>query len=168
MPDGFYIEINVATQQLHLWADGILQQSYPVSTAARGTGQQQGSECTPLGKHGIRIKIGKSCPINTVFTGRRPTGETYHAGLAHAKPGRDWILTRILWLTGKEPGYNRGGACDTLRRYIYIHGTPDTSQLGKPVSHGCIRMRNQDLIELFDRVSVGTPVTITAAEEPLP
>ena len=127
-----------------------------------GTGERRGSECTPRGRHRIRIKIGDNCPLNTVFVGRRPTGEIYDRRLAEKQPGRDWILTRILWLTGGEPGKNRGGACDSLRRFIYIHGTPDTHLIGQPASHGCIRMRNQDLIELFDRVTAGTPVDILA------
>jgi lipoprotein-anchoring transpeptidase ErfK/SrfK len=133
---------------------------FPVSTALAGTGQQQGSGCTPLGRHRIRIKIGDGEPLNTVFVGRRPTGEIYSEQLAAQFPQRDWILTRILWLTGLESGMNRGGAQDSLRRYIYIHGTPDSEPMGKPASHGCIRMRNRDLLALFDQVDAGTEVLI--------
>jgi L,D-transpeptidase YbiS len=134
--------------------------TWPVSTAARGAGEAKGSFCTPRGEHVIRARIGADCPINSVFVGRRPTGEIYTPELGHATPERDWILTRILWLSGREPGFNRYGACDTLSRYIYIHGTPDEVFEAAPRSHGCIRMRNADLITLFERVAVGTPVLI--------
>lgn len=133
---------------------------YPVSTAAKGVGEQFGSYCTPRGKHSIRAKIGASQPLNTVFVGRRPTGEIYTPELGAQYPGRDWILTRILWLSGSEVGFNRLGACDTMRRYIYIHGTPDSTQLGQPGSKGCVRMRNADLLEVFDLVPVNTEVSI--------
>jgi len=133
---------------------------YPVSTAANGPGEESGSGCTPRGRHRIRAKIGADCPEDAVFVGRRPTGEIFTQELASAYPERDWILTRILWLTGLEPGRNRGGGCDSLRRYIYIHGTPATEPMGVPRSHGCIRMRNADLLDLFDRITPGTPVTI--------
>jgi L,D-transpeptidase YbiS len=133
---------------------------FPVSTALNGYGQQQGSGQTPLGRHRIRLKIGQDAPLNTVFRARRYTGEQYSPDLAAANPQRDWILTRILWLTGCEPGVNRGGQVDTLRRFIYIHGTPDSEPMGKPLSHGCIRMRNRDIIELFEQVENGTIVDI--------
>jgi len=132
-----------------------------VSTATNGAGEQQGSECTPRGVHRVRAKIGAGCVINTVFRGRRPTGEVYDAKLAQQFPGRDWILSRILWLCGMEPGRNRLGDVDTMRRYIYIHGTPDHVMLGQPGSHGCIRMANADVMRLFDLVDVGTRVEIS-------
>ena len=119
-----------------------------------------GSGCTPRGLHTIRIKIGEGLPLNSVYKGRRPTGEIYSESLAKRHPDRDWILTRILWLSGKQHGFNRGGLQDTLRRYIYIHGCPESEPMGEPRSHGCIRMRNTDLIELFDRVEAGTEVNI--------
>lgn len=131
-----------------------------MSTALKGTGQQRGSFCTPLGRHIVRAKIGAGSPPNTVFVGRRPTGEIYSPELAAQFPGRDWMLTRILWLSGCEPGFNRLGEVDTMRRYIYIHGSPDSAEMGKPGSIGCIRMRNADIIRLFDRVPAGTPVEI--------
>lgn len=140
---------------------GERQLSFPVATAKNGVGQQADSECTPLGEHRIRAKIGDGQIANTVFVGRRPTGEIYSDELALADPKRDWILTRILWLCGNQPGYNRFGEVDTMRRYIYIHGAPDSHSMQVPDSHGCIKMRNADIIELFDRVSVSTPVTIT-------
>lgn len=134
--------------------------SYPVSTAAKGPGERYGSQCTPRGRHRVRAKIGAGCPVNTVFVRRRPTGEIWTPELAAANPGRDWMLTRILWLTGRESGFNRGGSVDSLRRKIYIHGTGDETTLGFPGSHGCIRLGNEAVIDLFERISVGTEVTI--------
>jgi lipoprotein-anchoring transpeptidase ErfK/SrfK len=135
--------------------------SYQISTAKNGAGQERGSFCTPLGKHVIRAKIGSGQPINTVFIKRRPTGETYTPDLGARYLGRDWILTRILWLSGCELGFNRLGSVDTMRRYIYIHGSPDNINMDKPGSIGCIRMFNADLLELFDIVDVGTEVVVT-------
>jgi len=155
------IEIQISTQQLELLNDaGELLHRYPVSTAAKGAGEESGSFCTPRGRHIIRAKIGKGQQENTVFVSRRPTGEIYTMELGAKFPERDWILTRILWLSGCEPGFNRLGKKDTMRRYIYIHGTPDLVKLGIPGSHGCVRMRNTDLIELFDLVPTGTVVEI--------
>jgi lipoprotein-anchoring transpeptidase ErfK/SrfK len=133
---------------------------YRVSTSEKGAGELNGSYCTPRGLHVIRAKIGAGLPVNTVFVDRRPTGEIYTHELARLHPKRDWILTRILWLSGCEVGFNRLGNVDTMRRYIYIHGSPDSVEMGKPGSIGCIRMRNQDLLGLFDTVAVGTPVEI--------
>lgn len=131
---------------------------YPVSTARNGPGEGYGSGCTPRGWHVVRARIGAGAPPNAVFVGRRPTGEIYSPGLAARFPDRDWILTRILWLSGLEPGRNRLGRVDSMRRYIYIHGTPDSEPMGVARSHGCVRMRNSDLLELFDLTPVGTPV----------
>ena len=157
------VNIHIAAQQLELLDDaGKLLRCYTVSTAANGAGEVCGSHCTPRGKHIIRAKIGAGQPENTVFVRRRPTGEIYTPELGAQFPERDWILTRILWLSGCEAGFNRLGETDTMRRYIYIHGTPDSAQLGVPASHGCIRMRNADLIELFDLVPAGTAVEIIA------
>ncbi|MDD3530247.1 MAG: L,D-transpeptidase [Gallionellaceae bacterium] len=158
------IVVDLAEQRLHLIDDdGRTLRSWPVSTAANGAGEAGGSGCTPRGEHIIRAKIGAGLPINTVFAGRRPTGEVYSPELGAAAPGRDWILSRILWLSGREPGRNRLGECDTMRRYIYIHGTPDEGFAPEPRSHGCIRMRNADLVELFDLVPVYTEVDIREA-----
>lgn len=154
------IIINIEKQILELLDDDHPLKCYPVSTALKGAGEQPGSFCTPRGKHQIRAKIGSGQPVNTVFAGRRPTGEIYTPELAQTFPERDWILSRILWLSGCEPGFNRLGRVDTMRRYIYIHGTADEAAIGCPVSHGCVRMRNQDIIELFELVSPGTPVEI--------
>ncbi|MCP4129216.1 MAG: L,D-transpeptidase, partial [Gammaproteobacteria bacterium] len=130
------------------------------STSRDGPGEQIDSGCTPCGLHRIRIKIGDGEPENSVFVGRRPTGEIYTSELGQQQPQRDWILTRILWLTGLESGRNRGGRNDTLRRFIYIHGCPDSESMGVPLSHGCIRMRNSDLLDLYPCVDTATIIEI--------
>tara|TARA_R110002073_G_scaffold303222_4_gene471506 strand:+ start:243 stop:722 length:480 start_codon:yes stop_codon:yes gene_type:complete len=157
------ININIASQQLSLLGDGgnIIHQ-YLISSAKNGVGQENGSFCTPLGQHIIRAKIGKDQPVNTVFIRRRPTGEIYTPELGKRYPKRDWILTRILWLSGCERGFNRLGSVDTMRRYVYIHGSPDSVEMGRPGSIGCIRMHNHDLLALFDTVDVRTSVEIKA------
>ena len=156
------IRISLARQTLSLLDDaGTKLCEWPVSTALRGAGEQRGSYCTPRGRHLIRAKIGAGQPENTVFVGRRPSGEIFSPELDAAFPQRDWILTRILWLSGCEPGFNRLGDVDTMRRYIYIHGTPDRAVMGEAASHGCIRMRNADILDLFERVPVYTAVEIT-------
>jgi hypothetical protein len=158
-PGSVQIHIDLSRQQLQLLE---AEQSYrfSVSTALNGPGERLGSGCTPRGRHRIRAKIGGGCPSGTVFVGRRATGEIYTPDLALAQPDRDWILTRILWLCGEQPGFNRLGDRDSMQRFIYIHGTPDSEPMGQPLSHGCIRMRNDELIWLFDRVAVGTVVQI--------
>ena len=155
------IRVSIPAQTLTLADDaGGPLRSYAVSTASNGAGERRGSHCTPRGHHVVRAKIGAGAPANTVFVGRRPTGETWTPTLAAQFPGRDWILTRILWLSGCEPGFNRLGEVDTMRRYIYIHGSPDAVPMGEPGSIGCVRMRNADIIELFDLVPARTPVEI--------
>jgi lipoprotein-anchoring transpeptidase ErfK/SrfK len=151
------IAIDIASQELRFG-----DKTYLVSTATRGPGEKNGSLCTPRGRHIVRAKIGAGEPLNSVFVRRRPTGEVWTPELHGKFPGRDWILTRILWLSGCEPGRNRLGDVDTMRRYIYIHGSPDMAQMGKPGSIGCIRMRNRDIVELFDLVAPYTPVDISA------
>ena len=154
------IDINLTTQRLQLRRGDEVVMDVPVSTAKNGPGEAANSNCTPRGWHKIRAKIGTDCETNTVFAGRRPTGELYTPELGAQHPKRDWILTRILWLSGLEPGYNRLGSVDTMRRYIYIHGTPDSVELGEPGSHGCVRMRNIEMLKLFDLVPAGTKVWI--------
>ena len=149
------IEIDVGRQTL-TFGDKL----YPVSTSKNGLGEKNGSFCTPRGRHIVRAKIGAGQPLNTVFVRRRPTGEFWSPALDANHPGRDWMLTRLLWLSGCEPGFNRLGEVDTMRRYIYIHGSPDRAAMGKPGSIGCIRMRNSDIVELFDLVPPYTPVEI--------
>ncbi|MGM8886598.1 L,D-transpeptidase family protein [Psychrobacter sp. 1U2] len=156
--------INIAAQTLTLYHNEVMSHHYPISTAKNGIGSQQDSGCTPLGRHVIAQKIGGNAPMNTVFVGRVATGEVYNAELESQHPQRDWILSRILWLRGLEDGVNKGsneqGGCDTYQRYIYIHGTPDSEPMGVPLSHGCVRMRNADIIELFAQVAEGTPITL--------
>ena len=155
------IEISIPKQQLVLRDDeGKIVRTYSVSTAKKGAGEVNGSLQTPRGRHIIRAKIGGGQPANTVFVRRRPTGEIWSPELHARYPGRDWMLTRILWLSGKEVGKNRLGRVDTMRRYIYIHGSPDSAEMGKPGSIGCVRMRNKDVIELYDLVSPYTAVEI--------
>jgi len=154
------IFISLPAQTLELYEGARLLARYRVSSAERGAGEERDSFMTPRGRHLIRAKIGSGCPENTVFAARRPTGERWTPELAAEFPGRDWILTRILWLSGCEPGRNRLGRVDTMRRYIYLHGTPDTVSLGEPGSRGCLRMSNRDIIDLFDRVTAYTFVNI--------
>jgi len=154
------IEISIPEQSLVLSEDGRELRRYSVSTSRSGPGELRGSFCTPRGEHIVRAKIGAGQPINTVFVQRRPNGEIWTPQLAGRFPGRDWILTRILWLSGCEVKRNRLGEVDTMRRYIYIHGSPDTIEMGKPGSIGCIRMRNVDIVELFDLVPAYTSVGI--------
>ena len=156
------IEIDVGSQQLRLLDGRKLVRKYSISTAKKGVGEKNGSLCTPRGRHIVRAKIGAGQPAGAVFVRRRPTGEVWSPELHAQYPGRDWILTRILWLSGCEPGRNRLGDVDTMRRYIYIHGCPDSAELGKPGSIGCVRMRNRDVAELFELVPPYTPVDIKA------
>ena len=156
------LRVSLPDQTLEVIDDaGRVTRAYPVSTAANGAGEESGSFCTPRGRHIVRARIGAGLPLGSVFVARRPTGEIYTPELGEAQPARDWILTRILWLSGKEPGYNRLGSCDTMRRYIYIHGSPDLAEMGVPGSHGCVRMRNAHSVDLFERVPCYTAVDIT-------
>lgn len=156
-----HLHISIASQSLTLiGAGGEPLCQFPVSTALKGPGERNGSGCTPRGRHYVRAMVGDGQPQGTVFVARRPTGEIYTPDLAARYPERDWILSRILWLCGCESGINRGPGVDSFRRFIYIHGTPDTEPMGEPRSHGCIRMRNTDVIRLFDLVTPGTAVTI--------
>jgi len=155
-----YLHISISNQQLSLIKEGNLAKVYSVSTAKKGAGEQMGSECTPTGWHKIRAKIGDHQPLNAVFIGRRPTAEIYSPEMAREYPDRDWILSRIIWLGGLEPKKNRYGQVDSTWRYIYIHGCPDEFMLGKPESHGCIRMKNKEVIDLFNRVNTGLKVLI--------
>jgi predicted GNAT family N-acyltransferase len=155
------IRISLPQQSLELHDErGALLRRYRVSTASNGAGEQSGSFQTPRGRHIVRAKVGAGATPNTVFRGRRPTGELWTPQLDEQFPDRDWMLTRILWLSGKEPGRNRLGEVDSMRRYIYLHGSPDSVPMGIPGSHGCVRMRNDEIIELFDLVPAYTPVDI--------
>jgi L,D-transpeptidase YbiS len=154
------IRVDLGAQRLDLLEGARVLRSWPVSTARNGPGELSGSEQTPRGLHEIRAKIGAGAPEGAVFVGRRPTGEICTPESARAEPERDWMLSRLLWLRGLEVGKNRRGVVDSMRRYIYIHGTPDEAALGTPASHGCIRMRNADVIALFELVEPGTRVEI--------
>ena len=160
MKAGKYIDIDISKQQLTLFEGDNIISLYAISTAKNGTGQKNGSECTPLGNHSIDSKIGSNAKENSVFVGREETGEIFNEELRQNNPDRDWILTRILWLCGHDEGENKGGEVDTLSRYIYIHGCPDSDSFSKPSSHGCVKMRNRDIIELFENVDAGTRVFI--------
>ncbi len=157
------IKVSIDEQRLQLLESGRIVMDVAVSTAANGPGERMHSECTPRGWHRIRARIGAGAVANSVFVGRRATGECYTPELKLRHPKRDWILTRILWLCGMEPGRNRFGDRDSMRRYIYIHGCPEEDAMGTPSSHGCIKMRNAEMIELFDRVPAGTRVLIQEA-----
>lgn len=154
------INIDLHNQVLTVSQEGQAWLAYRVSTAVNGADERNGSNGTPRGRHRVRARIGHNQPLNMVFVARRPTGERWSRELAARQPHRDWILTRILWLCGEEPGFNRGGKVDSMRRFIYIHGTPDSEPMGIPLSHGCVRMRSLDVAQLFDLVATGTPVDI--------
>ena len=160
MSDELHIEIDIRGQRLRLLQGAALLREYRVSTAKNGAGERMDTGCTPRGRHVIAEKIGEGAAPGTIFVGRRPTGEIYSPELRQQSPARDWIVTRILWLAGTEPGRNQGGEVDTYNRYIYIHGAPDDVPMGQPGSAGCIRMCNQDVTELFDRAPTGTVVEI--------
>ena len=157
------LTVDLSQQVLSAWQGSVLMQRWPVSTAANGPGEISGSGCTPRGRHVIRAKIGAGAAEGTVFKARRVAADVrqYSAAAGAQYPGRDWILSRILWLSGCELGRNRLGCVDTMRRYIYIHGSPDSAEMGLPGSHGCVRMRNADIVELFDLVPCYTEVEIT-------
>lgn len=164
---GLWLRVDVARQVLEQRRGDSLLATWPVSTARNGVGEASGSERTPRGWHVVRARIGAGLPQAAVLRGRRPTGEVWTPALHEACPGRDWILSRILWLSGLQPGFNRGRAADgtvvdSMRRYIYLHGTPDSEPMGVPLSHGCVRLRNSDIMALFELVPAGTPVLIEA------
>jgi lipoprotein-anchoring transpeptidase ErfK/SrfK len=159
-----HIQISISDQTLSFIDKNNLIKQYSISTAKNGVGEKMDSECTPRGKHIITEKIGEGCEQNAVFVGRIATGEIYEPALRELHPERDWILTRILWLSGMEDGKNKGEVegmnLDSHDRYIYIHGSPDDVSMGHPGSRGCVRMRNVEIIELFDLIELGTEVYI--------
>jgi len=165
IPTQRWLLVGARSQQLWLCEGEQVLACYPISTALNGLGERSGSEQTPRGWHQVRARIGAGAALGTVFRGRRPTGEICTPELQAEHPNRDWILTRILWLSGLEPGINRGrqgDVCvDSMRRYIYLHGTPDSEPMGVPLSHGCVRLRNADIAELFEQVPAHTPVFIS-------
>lgn len=155
-----FIKISLTNQDLKLHAGNEILFQSGISSALKGAGELNGSECTPRGLHYISEMVGEDCVEGAVFNARKPTGEIYSDELAKKYPDRDWVLTRILRLTGGEEGHNKGGNVDSYNRLIYIHGTPEETDIGKPVSHGCIRMKNRDIIELYDMVDTNTEVMI--------
>jgi L,D-transpeptidase catalytic domain len=154
----FLLTVNVAKQSVSLFEKSKFVKEFPCSTSHFGIGQTEGSNCTPIGLHRIAEKIGAGEPAGIVFKARKIIGHTSQAEFADAK-----ITTRILWLEGLEPGFNRGGNVDSHARYIYIHGTADQASIGKPTSRGCIHLADADLIPLFDQLPGGTLVWITAS-----
>ncbi|KTD50991.1 L,D-transpeptidase [Legionella quateirensis] len=152
--------ISIAQQEMKGFENESLAFTYQVSTGKKGAGEIKNSECTPRGWHRVYSIIGLEHQINSVLVAREWTGEIYSEQLAEQFPDRDWILTRIIQLEGLEPGKNKGGNVDTLERFIYIHGTPDSTKLGTPGSHGCIRLNNRSVIDLANWVATDTLVYI--------
>lgn len=161
-PDGKLIHISVSLQQLDLYAHDRLLQNWPVSTALNGIGNRNGSFKTPTGIHRVAEMIGGGAEPGTVFRGRVATDQRINPDARSTATDEDLITSRIMWLQGMEPGINQGGEVDSHQRYIYIHGTADEARIGQPVSQGCIRMTNADVMALFDQVKPGTLVVIQA------
>lgn len=160
----YAVVVNPEAQELYLVRDSKILQIYPVSTSKNGIGTRVGSEKTPWGTHRIKEKIGEGAPEGAVFAGRQPTGEIANIERKPIETGEDLITTRIMWLEGEEENINKGEGVDSHGRYIYIHGAQEEGLIGQPASHGCIRMRNKDVIELFNRVPAGTLVEIQPRE----
>ncbi|HXH17803.1 MAG TPA: L,D-transpeptidase [Chitinophagales bacterium] len=158
--DQRFLLVNIDRQEMYLVKNEVIEKSYRISSSKYGTGNQQGSGKTPLGVHRIAEKIGKNAKPNTIFAGRKDTGKIATIITDSLDIDTDDVTSRILWLEGLEPGINKGKGIDSRARYIYIHGTPEEGLIGTPASHGCIRMYNQDVIELFDWVNTGTLVVI--------
>lgn len=156
----FSIETKLSEQKLYVMRDNQIFKQYPISSSKFGIGSEAGSNKTPLGKHIVREKIGAGAPINTIFKSRVDTKKIAQVCLEPKDTGHDYVTTRILWLEGIEEGINKGNGIDSYRRNIYIHGTPEEGLIGTPASHGCIRMRNKDVMELFDLIPTGTKVEI--------
>jgi lipoprotein-anchoring transpeptidase ErfK/SrfK len=154
-----YVVVNIEKQLMTVFKEGEILRTYPVSTSKFGIGNKMGSMKTPLGKHKISEKNGKKAPLGTIFTGKRNSGKIFSEN-EDLYQGQNLITTRILQLEGLEEGINKGEGIDSYKRYIWIHGTSQESLIGMPASHGCIRMRNRDIVEFFDLVRVGTEVEI--------
>ena len=156
-----YAVVAIEAQRLYLMQDGRLLKAYPVSTSAFGPGAQEGSNQTPLGLHQIKQKIGENEPEGMIFKARKPTGRMANIIAEPRDVPEDDVTTRIMWLDGMEPGVNQGGKVDSYKRYIYIHGTPEEGLIGRPASHGCVRMLNADVVDVFNKLPEGTLVYIT-------
>lgn len=159
-PEQQVVIVDVSAQRLSLYRHGERVGHWQVSTSQFGTGNRQNSQRTPLGVHRVARKIGDNAPIGTLFRARRDTGRTVSILKDDRAADGDYVTTRILWLEGLEPGVNKGPGIDSFDRYIYIHGTAEEGRIGRPVSHGCVRMRNDEVIALFDQVAEGTLVEI--------
>jgi len=160
-PQSPLIIISINDQRLYLLTNNEIIKSYIISTATAGTGSRSGSNKTPLGVHRVSQKFGKNAEIGTIFKARVNTHRVAQIlTKAGEKSNADNVTSRILWLSGMEQGFNKGGNVDSHSRYIYIHGTDEEGRLGQPASHGCIRMKNQSVIDLFEQVPLGTIVDI--------
>jgi len=157
-----YIEVDISEQRLYLIENNLVKASYPISTSKYGEGSIENSFKTPLGEHSIKEMIGEEAEINTIFTSRINTKRSATIIDQFEDTDNDYVTSRIIWLDGEEEGFNKGGNVDSYRRYIYIHGTHEEGLIGTKASHGCIRMFNYDVIELFNLVNIGTKVLITA------
>ena len=157
-----YIEVDISEQRLYLIENSLIKASYPISTSKYGEGSIENSFKTPLGEHSIKEMIGEEAEINTIFTSRINTKRSATIIDQFEDTDNDYVTSRIMWLDGEEEGFNKGGNVDSYRRYIYIHGTHEEGLIGTKASHGCIRMFNYDVIELFNLVNIGTKVLIRA------
>ena len=157
-----HIEVDISEQRLYLMENSIIKASYPISTSKYGEGSIENSFKTPLGEHSIKEMIGEEAKINTIFTSRINTKRSATIIDQFEDTDNDYVTSRIMWLDGEEDGFNKGGNVDSFRRYIYIHGTHEEGLIGTKASHGCIRMFNYDVIELFNLVNIGTKVLIRA------
>lgn len=158
--------VDASAQELQLIEQGRVTRSWIISTAEAGIGSQSGSNKTPLGVHRVAKKYGDGEPLGMILKARQVTGRIAPILTAPgARSKADNVTTRILWLDGLEPGLNKGGKVDSFKRYIYIHGTDEEGRLGQPASHGCVRMKNRDVVELFDRVGVDTLVVIAQQKQ---
>jgi lipoprotein-anchoring transpeptidase ErfK/SrfK len=157
-----HIEVDISEQRLYLIENSLIKASYPISTSKYGEGSIENSFKTPLGKHSIKEMIGQEAEINTIFTSRINTKRSATIIDQFEDTDNDYVTSRIMWLDGEEDGFNKGGNVDSFRRYIYIHGTHEEGLIGTKASHGCIRMFNYDVIELFNLVNIGTKVLIRA------
>lgn len=155
-----YMYVSVKHQRLYLIVNDSTIRKYPISTAAKGIGSKMNSFKTPPGLHTISRKIGDNVPIGGLFQSRMYTGRQVKILTEKQKADGDYVTTRIMWLQGEEPGLNKGRSVDSYNRYIYIHGTAEEGYLGQPASHGCIRMKNTDVIELYNMIEEGTPILI--------
>ena len=157
-----HIEVDISEQRLYLIENSLIKASYPISTSKYGEGSIENSFKTPLGEHSIKEMIGEEAEINTIFTSRINTKRSATIIDQFEDTDNDYVTSRIIWLDGEEEGFNKGGNVDSFRRYIYIHGTHEEGLIGTKASHGCIRMFNYDVIELFNLVNIGTKVLIRA------